>query len=982
MTEIEEIKQKLDIVDVVGQYVSLKKSGKNYKGLCPFHGEKTPSFMVNQELQIYKCFGCFPKGSSIQTPSGYKPIEEIKVGDAVISGKGVERRVNYVYKRLYKGNILKIKTQMLGDIVTLTEDHEIFTLGQGYTESYKNLSRRLKKYRNFSDDKRIKHTEKYFPIRKVKAGDLTRGRSLLYPVKICVSDMDTINLESYYDKVLPKHGTKPKKINLVVPVEKDFLELVGWYLAEGSSHRAYIRFSLGPKEKKEAYEIRGIIKGLFGLKTSIHIRTGDKTGIEVSACHSQLANIFENLFGVGANNKHLPDIFIALPGEKLKHLLKAYWKGDGNYTKISKRVRHTAMTTTTVSRTLSIQIRRILLKLGRFPSEITHEGKVDQNGVNHKECYTTHWYDETRIQRYNLIFDNNDVSYWVLPIAKLSKEKFEGEVYNLNVEEDHSYLTPSFAVANCGEGGDIFSFVQKIEGYDFRQALENLAERAGVKLKEFSRNENGEGNKSVLFEINGVAKKFYHYILTKHVVGKAALNYLTDKRKLSIETINDWELGYAPNSWSSLLDFMLKKGYQEKDLLRAGIIVPDKFDRKSNDKFRGRIIFPLTGIDGKVLGFGGRTTTDREPKYLNTQDTSIFHKENFLFGLNKTRMEIKSTGAVIVEGYMDAISAYQAAVTNVIATCGTALTMPHLKIVSRYTKDLTFCFDSDNAGINATLRAIDMCAQLDLNPKVSVIPEGNKDIDDLAKSGDDAVKKMLANALPAYDFVIKIAESKNDGKTAIGKKKIMEEVCAFLSESPNPAIKSHYAQILGDKLSVSPDSILEYMQNHDQERIQNQIDTSIRLSTAKSPQDYLLALLFTQDKLDKSKEVLQNLNPEDLTQSQNSSLYSKLFEYIEKHEDLSVKSFIEGLTEQDLVKARNLSLWDVGNFNKSAGEYLKELTETVKRVKKESDKRKMSNLTYQIRDAEKRNDAEAVKKLTEEFKGISEGVVLETKNTL
>jgi len=549
----------------------------------------------------------------------------------------------------------------------------------------------------------------------------------------------------------------------------------------------------------------------------------------------------------------------------------------------------------------------------------------------------------------------------------------------------HGEKTPSFMVNQelqiykcfgCNEGGDIFSFVEKMEGYDFRQALETLAERAGIKLKEFSRNENEDGNKKMLIEINDVTKKFYHYILTKHKVGKSALDYLVIKRKLSSQTVNDWELGYAPNSWSSLLDFMLNKGYQEKDLLRAGVIMPDKFERKSNDKFRGRIIFPLTGIDGKVLGFGGRTTTDREPKYLNTPETSIFHKENFLFGLNKTRMEIKALGVVIVEGYMDAISAYQAGITNVVATCGTALTMPHLKILSRYTKDLTFCFDSDSAGINATLRAIDMCAQLDLNPKVAMLPEGNKDIDDLAKSGPDAVRKMMTDALPAYDFVIKVVETKNDSKTAIGKKKIMEEVCAYLSRSQNPAITSHYAQVLGEKLSISSESILEYVEDHNEEKIQTHIDAAVRLSTAKSPQDYLLALLFTQDKLDKSKEILQNLTPEDLAQSQNSGIYNKLYEYIENHGDLSVKSFIQGLTDQALVKARDLSLWDVGDFNKNTDEYLVELTETVKRIKKESDKRKMSSLTYQIREAEKQNDAETVKKLTEAFKEVSKAITL------
>ena len=547
----------------------------------------------------------------------------------------------------------------------------------------------------------------------------------------------------------------------------------------------------------------------------------------------------------------------------------------------------------------------------------------------------------------------------------------------------HGEKTPSFMVNQelqiykcfgCNEGGDIFSFVEKMEGYDFRQALENLAERAGVKLKEFSRQENVEGNKSVLFEINEVTKKFYHYILTKHQVGKSALDYLLDKRKLSLKTINDWELGYAPNSWSSLLDFMLKKGYQEKDLLRAGVVVPDKFERKSVDKFRGRIMFPLTGTDGKVLGFGGRTTTDREPKYLNTQETSIFHKENFLFGLNKTRMEIKGLGAVVVEGYMDAISAYQAEIKNVAATCGTALTAPHLKVLSRYTQDLTFCFDSDNAGVNATLRAIEMCTFLDLNPKVAVLPQGSKDIDDVAKLGKDGVKEMITNALPAYDFVIKTMESRNDIKSPIGRKKIMEDVCYFLSKAQNPVTKEHYAQILGEKLSVSPESILKYMQDKDEGELQEKFDSSVNLNNAKSPQDYLLALIFSQNALDKSKEILENLQPDDLGENQICSIYAKLLSFISKERKLSVKAFIETLVGEDLVKARELSLWDVGNLSQDNERFAKELQETVKRVLKESYKRKMTGLTYQIREAEKQGDAKKVSDLTEEFKKLSKSI--------
>lgn len=548
----------------------------------------------------------------------------------------------------------------------------------------------------------------------------------------------------------------------------------------------------------------------------------------------------------------------------------------------------------------------------------------------------------------------------------------------------HNEKTPSFMVNQelqifkcfgCNEGGDIFRFVEKIEGYDFRQALEVLAEKAGVKLKNnYSRNGNDSENKSLLFEINETAKKFYRYMLLKHKEGKEALEYLTKNRGLSIKTINDWELGYAPNSWSLLTQYLLKKGYKDKDLLKSGVSVPDKYQNKINDKFRGRVIFPLTGIDGKVLGFGGRTIFGKEPKYLNTQETSIFHKESYLFGLHKTRMDLKTRGAVIVEGYMDAISAYQAGVSNVVATCGTALTITHLKILSRYTKDLTFCFDSDEAGINATLRAVEMCAALDLNPKVAMLPKGCKDIDDAAKLGPETVKGVVSNAIPAYDFIIETKSNRYDLTSPIGKKKFMEDVCYYLSKINNFITKEYYAQILSKKLDISMDSIIAYLNNFQHKELLENPGLTISLNNAKSPQEYLIALVLSQKSLDKYKEVLQNLSLYDLGDGQVVSIYRKLFEFLANSKDLSVKSFLNALAEQDLVKARELALWDLGDISEDEDKFFKELKETVKRVIKDANKRKMSLLTYQVKEAEKEGDTNKLAELVKEFKKIQENL--------
>ena len=536
----------------------------------------------------------------------------------------------------------------------------------------------------------------------------------------------------------------------------------------------------------------------------------------------------------------------------------------------------------------------------------------------------------------------------------------------------HSEKTPSFMVNQelqiykcfgCNEGGDMFSFVQKIEGYDFRQALEVLAEKAGVKLANIAPSQSADSKKYLLYEINETAKKFYHVVLLKHPVGKDALRYLTDKRQLTKETIVDWELGFAPDSWDTLRTFLVRRGYDEKDLLKAGVVSPDKFERHNNDKFRNRIIFPLTGIDGKVLGFGGRALENREPKYLNTQETTIYHKEHFLFGLHKTRMTIKTQGVVLVEGYMDAITAYQSGITNVAAICGTALTVAHLKVLSRYTKDITYCFDADTAGVAATLRAIELGTDLELNIKVALMPEGIKDIDELASKNPAEGKKAVANAIPAYDFVIKIAEAKNDVDSAIGKKKFTDEVCTYLAREKSQVVVEHYAQIMARKLASSPEAVLAAVANFSTSKTET---PPITINNAKSPQEYLLALIFSQPTLDKSAEMLHNLTPEDLSLSHISSIYAKMLKFVKAGKDLSVKTFINTLTEQDLVSARDLSLWDVG-IPAESDKFVEELTVTVKRIKKESAKRKMADVSQRIREAELTKDTKTIEQLTDEF---------------
>jgi DNA primase len=816
--QVEEVKTKTDIVALIGEHVKLTKAGKHYKGLCPFHAERTPSFTVSPEMQLYKCFGCFPRGSYVKTPFGFHQIQDVQEGEYVVSGTGSYQKVLATHKKEFSGQMVSIKVSKLGNEVSLTEDHMVYVVGGAntYKSRYKYLSKRLNSYKKYSETKCLTKTWKHFPITKMRAGNLKKGMTLMYPLDTVIKDVQMLNLSSYITRRWPSHGAKPLIPPLDILVDDSFLKLIGYYVAEGSNHRAYIRFSLGSHEMEFAQEIVFLVQLIFGIEAKIHKREkGDKTGLEITACNSILANIFENLCGKGASNKHIPFILQQLPYDKQKIILNAIWRGDGyflNHT-YTKRV-DKAVTTT--SKVLEEQLRDTLLRLGYFPTLSVNKAKIDKNKVSHRVSYTLSWAEDTNVSKFSHIYsDEKNNKFWLLPIVKTSQASFKGDVYNLTVNKDHSYVADTFAVANCGEAGDVFTFLEKYEGMDFSEALDLLANRAGVTLVKRTRDTNRD-EREKLIEINDLSAKFYHYILMKHELGKEALSYVLNKRGLSMQTIEEFCIGFAPESQTALTHFLTKKKYKLEDLEKAGVV--SQFERGGKkvfaDRFRGRVVFPLLDTRGNTIALAGRilpsARSEKLAKYINSPETPIYHKSSTLFGLNLSRGFIKKAGwAVIVEGELDLISSWQIGIKNIVAIKGSALTEEQVALLSRICKKIVLALDSDLAGNAAARRGIAIAQEKDLTVEVMKGSHEYKDPDEYARGDPDGYKQALKNTTGVWDFIMSAVLAKFDTHTGEGKASASRELVPILSSITDSIVQAHYINLFAQKLQVPTEAVAE-----------------------------------------------------------------------------------------------------------------------------------------------------------------------------
>ena len=370
--------------------------------------------------------------------------------------------------------------------------------------------------------------------------------------------------------------------------------------------------------------------------------------------------------------------------------------------------------------------------------------------------------------------------------------------------------TPSFMVSpdkgiwhdfSSNKGGDIFTFVMEMEGCTFREALEKLAQQAGVELKRYSSDDRKQAaHKQRLRDCLELATKYFQFCLTKN---KTVMQYVFYKRNLNKKTVENFRIGYAPKSGRALVDFLKKRGFTAKEMEDAGLV-----NRFGGDLFKGRMTVPLMDISGNVIGFTGRIIEqdDNSPKYLNTPETILYNKGRHIFGLSQAKDAIRRTDfMVVVEGNMDVISSHQAGVNQAVATAGTAMTEMHLKSFARLTKDIRLAYDGDEAGVRAAERAISMASKFGIY--LSVIDEyhGCKDADELIQKDPQLWQDAVQNYRPALEWLLEKYVAKYDLKTEKGFQEYATEAKRLIDQIDlaDTVLREKYERIVSERLGIS-----------------------------------------------------------------------------------------------------------------------------------------------------------------------------------
>ena len=543
----------------------------------------------------------------------------------------------------------------------------------------------------------------------------------------------------------------------------------------------------------------------------------------------------------------------------------------------------------------------------------------------------------------------------------------------------HSEKTPSFMVNEekqifhcfgCGEGGDVFAFLMKAGHYSFPQAVEELAKRYGVRLpaRELSASQKKQMDKrESLFEINRIASEYFRDLLTRRREGEEGRRYLS-QRGISQEVVAEHGLGYSTDRWDGLVEHLREKK-ASLDLARElGLIFPKKREGWY-DAFRSRILFPIFDLHQRIVGFGGRIIKEGEPKYLNSPESSIYHKGEVLYGLQVAKRYATDKDCIIVvEGYFDLLTLHQYGWRHSVATLGTALTPQHIRTLKRYTKNLITLFDADQAGVQATLRSLPLFLEEEVAGKTVILPNGEDPDGFLRKGNLEDFTKRVEQAVPLVDFFFQRLMKTYDVKSVDGRVRIAKEGLALLGKIPDRIRRDFYTKALAERLDVKESFLYEMLPSYPKGRPKEGEDSkesSLERTFPKS-EEMVVRLMVHHP------EVIPTISQEGVLKEFESPILQKIAEALE---DLYQRKGRLDLPEalasfEETLKGRlcEFAFQESGLEGENRGRILQDCMQKIrgKRLKKEK-----GELLRRIKEAEKQQEERNIVPLLKEHQELA-----------
>lgn len=566
------------------------------------------------------------------------------------------------------------------------------------------------------------------------------------------------------------------------------------------------------------------------------------------------------------------------------------------------------------------------------------------------------WYSEEQIEE---VRSRSDI---VSVIGRYVRLKRTGSGYT-GLCPFHNEKTPSFHVNparqmykcfGCGVGGNVLTFVMEYENLTFPEAMEMLAEQAGIDLPKqemTAQQKQQEGIRLTLLEINKKAARYY-FALLKSPRGKAGYDYLTG-RGLTDETILHFGLGFAGQGGGELYQYLKKEGYSDQILKETGLFKMD--ERGVYDKFWNRVMFPIMDVNNRVIGFGGRVMGDAKPKYLNSPETKIFDKSRNLFGLNYAKRG-KRNNMILCEGYMDVIALHQAGFTNAVASLGTAFTEQQANLIRRYTDEVLLTYDSDGAGVKAAMRAIPMLRRAGITGKV-IHMEPYKDPDEFIKNlGADEFEKRIEEAQNSFFFEIEVTKRNYSMSDPDQKTKFIHEIARKLLVFEDKIQRNNYLEAVAARYNIKtedlqqlvvrygnqmPSGYEEVMEERQQERLRKGRKKELREGISYS---YRLLLSWLIEEPQLFRQISQWIKPEDFEEGLYRTVAKELYEQMEK-EELEPARIIGHFTEvEEQNKVASMFQTSFGS-EIQAEEKKKAITDLILKIKEHSLERQAGEVT-------------------------------------